>query len=233
MTHSVGDLAEVLDNLGVFAMHPEDLLALCPSGFRRVPIGQGDEFYLSLQGFTAKQPAFAHTHPDSEEWVVVLEGDGQALLADTPVPMDGSLVIGRATAHPHGFLAGDDPMTLLSIQPRGRRRRRRRGSASETTEPIDGVGRHLSPVPSLRRAQPELPRRASSARTARSSSEPSAGGTLLGEPGEVGQLLAVRAVHVDLEDRTDPRLQPVRNVAHALDRLRVRDPRSAPSGSMS
>ena len=79
MTHSVGDLAEVLDNLGVFAMHPEDLLALCPSGFRRVPIGQGDEFYLSLQGFTAHQPAFAHTHPDSEEWVVVLRGEGQAL----------------------------------------------------------------------------------------------------------------------------------------------------------
>ena len=97
MTHSVGDLAEVLDNLGVFSMHPEEVLALCPSGFRRVPITQGDEFYLSLQGFTANQPAYAHTHPDSEEWVVVLEGAGKALLADNPVPLDGSLVIGRAT----------------------------------------------------------------------------------------------------------------------------------------
>lgn len=95
MTHSVGDLAEVLDNLGVFSMHPEEVLALCPSGFRRVPITQGDEFYLSLQGFTANQPAYAHTHPDSEEWVVVLEGAGKALLADNPVPLDGSLVIGR------------------------------------------------------------------------------------------------------------------------------------------
>src|SRR5918992_1172545 len=96
MHHSVGDLAEVLDNLGVFAMHPEELLALCPSGFRRVPISQGDEHYLSLQGFTANQTAYAHTHPDSEEWVIVLSGQGQALLADNPVPLERSLVIGRA-----------------------------------------------------------------------------------------------------------------------------------------
>jgi hypothetical protein len=30
--HQVGDLAEVLSNLGVFRMHPEDVLALCPEG---------------------------------------------------------------------------------------------------------------------------------------------------------------------------------------------------------
>ncbi len=47
--HEVGHLAEVLGNLGVFQMRPEDLIAPCPSGFRRVPIGQGDDFYLSLQ----------------------------------------------------------------------------------------------------------------------------------------------------------------------------------------
>ena len=82
MTHSVGDLAEVLDNLGVFGC-TRATWSPCPSGFRRVPIGQGEEFYLSLQGFTADQPAFAHTHSDSEERVVVLEGCGQALLADT------------------------------------------------------------------------------------------------------------------------------------------------------
>jgi quercetin dioxygenase-like cupin family protein len=116
MHHSVGDLAEVLDNLGVFAMQPGDLLGLCPSGFRRVPISQGHEHYLSLQGFTANQTAYAHTHPDSEEWVVVLSGQGKALLADNPVPLEGSLVIGRATAHPHGFVSGDGPMTLLSIK---------------------------------------------------------------------------------------------------------------------
>jgi mannose-6-phosphate isomerase-like protein (cupin superfamily) len=138
MTHSVGDLAEVLDNLGVFAMHPEDLLALCPSGFRRVPIGQGEEFYLSLQGFTANQLAFAHTHPDSEEWVIVLRGEGQALLADTPVPMDRSLVIGRATAHPHGFLSGGEPMTLLSVQlPRPSEAATTWDQPGDTTEPID------------------------------------------------------------------------------------------------
>jgi quercetin dioxygenase-like cupin family protein len=138
MTHSVGDLAEVLDNLGVFSMHPEEVLALCPSGFRRVPITQGDEFYLSLQGFTANQPAYAHTHPDSEEWVVVLEGAGKALLADNPVPLDGSLVIGRATAHPHGFLSGDGPMTLLSIQlPRPSEPATTWDQPGETTDPID------------------------------------------------------------------------------------------------
>jgi quercetin dioxygenase-like cupin family protein len=138
MPHSVGDLAEVLDNLGVFAMHPEDLLALCPSGFRRVPISQGDEFYLTLQGFTANQPAYAHTHPDSEEWVVVLAGTGQALLADNPVPLEGSLVIGRATAHPHGFVSGDGPMTLLSIQlPRPSEPATTWDQPGETTDPID------------------------------------------------------------------------------------------------
>lgn len=53
--HQVGDLAEVLSNLGVFRMHPEDVLALCPSGFRRVPIHQGSDHYLSLQGFAPDQ----------------------------------------------------------------------------------------------------------------------------------------------------------------------------------
>ena len=41
MHHSVGDLAEVLDNLGVFRTAPQDLVELCPSGFRRVPISTG------------------------------------------------------------------------------------------------------------------------------------------------------------------------------------------------
>jgi len=138
MPHSIGDLAEVLDNLGVFAMHPEEVLALCPSGFRRVPIIQGDEFYLSLQGFTANQTAYAHTHPDSEEWVVLLEGEGRALLADNPVPLRGSLVIGRAAAHPHGFVSGDAPMTLLSIQlPRPSEPATTWDQPGETTDPID------------------------------------------------------------------------------------------------
>src|SRR6266536_6718257 len=70
----IGDLSEVLDNLGVFRSSPEELVAMGPSGFRRVPIAQGPGYYLSLQGFGADQVAFAHTHPDSEEWVIVLKG---------------------------------------------------------------------------------------------------------------------------------------------------------------
>ncbi|HVH54325.1 MAG TPA: hypothetical protein VNA32_09375, partial [Actinomycetota bacterium] len=69
--HSIGDLAEVLDNLGVFRAAPEDLVELCPSGFRRVPISTGADYYLSIQGFAPEQIAYAHTHPDSEEWVMV------------------------------------------------------------------------------------------------------------------------------------------------------------------
>jgi hypothetical protein len=34
MHHSIGDLAEVLDNLGVFPAAPQDLVEQCPSGFR-------------------------------------------------------------------------------------------------------------------------------------------------------------------------------------------------------
>ena len=174
MPHSVGDLAEVLDNLGVFSMHPEEVLALCPSGFRRVPITQGDEFYLSLQGFTANQPAYAHTHPDSEEWVVVLEGAGKALLADNPVPLEGSLVIGRATAHPHGFVSGDGPMTLLSIQlPRPSEPATTWDQPGETTDPIDcssgGTCRRCYRCGGHSLQPPG--EAASSARTARSSSE--------------------------------------------------------------
>lgn len=136
--HQVGDLAEVLTNLGVFRMHPEDVLALCPSGFRRVPITQGGDHYLSLQGFVPGQIAFAHTHPDSEEWVVVLRGDGEALLAETPVPLATGLVIGRAAAHPHGFRAGAEPMTLLSLQrPRPSEATTTWDQPGETSEPAD------------------------------------------------------------------------------------------------
>ena len=112
--HQVGDLAEVLDNLGVFGMLAEDLIAPCTSGFRRVPISQGSDYYLSIQGFTPHQIAYAHTHPDSEEWVVVLRGDGQALVAESPVALGPGLIIGRAAAHPHGFLSGEGGLRLRS-----------------------------------------------------------------------------------------------------------------------
>jgi quercetin dioxygenase-like cupin family protein len=137
-THQVGDLAEVLVNLGVFRIRPEDVIALCPSGFRRVPISQGGDHYLSLQGFAPDQIAYAHTHPDSEEWVVVLRGAGQALLAENPVPLEEGLVIGRAATHPHGFLSAGGPMTLLSLQqPRPSEATTTWDQPGETTEPRD------------------------------------------------------------------------------------------------
>ena len=138
LSHQIGDLAEVLSNLGVFRTHPEEMLALCPSGFRRVPINQGQDHYLSLQGFAPEQTAFAHTHPDSEEWIVVLRGSGRALLDRNPVPLEPGLVVGRAAAHPHGFVSGDGPMHLLSLQvPRPAEGSTTWDQLGSTTEPRD------------------------------------------------------------------------------------------------
>ena len=115
--HAIGDLAEVLDNLGIFQASPQDLVELCPSGFRRVPISSGAEYYLSLQCFGPDQVAYAHTHPDSEEWVMVLGGSGVAKFGgERPLPLSPGMVVGRAETHPHGFLSGPEPMYLLSIQ---------------------------------------------------------------------------------------------------------------------
>jgi quercetin dioxygenase-like cupin family protein len=114
--HAIGDLAEVLDNLGVFRSSPEDLVQLCSSGFRRVPIATGDDHYISLQAFGPHQVAFKHTHPDSEEWVVVLGGTGEAWFGESPVPLAAGVVVGRGAAHPHGFIAGPGPLYLLSVQ---------------------------------------------------------------------------------------------------------------------
>ena len=84
----IGDLAEVLDNLGVFGAHPADLAQLCPTGFRRIAIQTGPDYYISLQSFAPDQVAYAHSHPDSEEWVVVLGGSGEARFGPTPVPLE-------------------------------------------------------------------------------------------------------------------------------------------------
>jgi hypothetical protein len=133
-----GDLAEVLDNLGVFRSSPEDLIATCPSGFRRVPIAQGEGFYLSLQGFAPNQIAYAHTHPDSEEWVCAIKGGGEAFVADAPLSLSQALMIGRAAAHPHGFLSGDGGLVLLSIQiPRPAEGATTWDQRGETTDPVD------------------------------------------------------------------------------------------------
>jgi quercetin dioxygenase-like cupin family protein len=135
--HHIGELAEVLDNLGVFAMLPTDVIAPCPSGFRRVPIHESDKSYLSLQGFGPDQIAYAHTHPDSEEWVVVLRGTGEARLSRQPVEMSTGMVIGRAAANPHGFTSDGD-LHLLSIQlPRPAEASTTWDEKGETTDPID------------------------------------------------------------------------------------------------
>src|SRR6266508_1939177 len=113
---AIGNLDEVLDNLGVFRSAPEDLIATCPSGFRRVPITIGGGYYIFLQGFGPDQRAFAHTHPDSEEWVVVLKGSGQALFGDVPVELSPGALVGRGARHPHGFISGPDSLQLLTVQ---------------------------------------------------------------------------------------------------------------------
>lgn len=133
----IGDLSEVLDNLGVFRSSPVELVAVCRSGFRRVPISQGQDYYLSLQGFASNQPAFAHTHPDSEEWVIVLKGGGKALLAEAPIPLSTGMMIGRGAAHPHGFVSSHG-LFLLSIQiPRPAEGATTWDQPGETTDPID------------------------------------------------------------------------------------------------
>ena len=135
--HAIGDLAEVLDHLGVFRAHPEDVVELCPSGFRRVPINTGPDYYLSLQSFGAGQVAFAHTHPDSEEWVVVLAGTGEAKFGPTPVPLGPGVVVGRGARHPHGFVAGPEGLHLLSVQlPRPQEGATTWDEPGSTTDPI-------------------------------------------------------------------------------------------------
>jgi mannose-6-phosphate isomerase-like protein (cupin superfamily) len=134
---AVGNLDEVLNNLGVFRCSPEDLIATCPSGFRRVPITSGPGYYLSLQGFGPSQVAYAHTHPDSEEWVVVLRGSGDALFGGAPVPLSAGSIVGRGAAHPHGFLSGADQLHLLTVQlPRPAEGATTWDQPGETTDPI-------------------------------------------------------------------------------------------------
>ena len=65
-------------------------------------------------------------------------GGGQALVAESPGPLGPGLVIGRAAAHPHGFLSGGEPLQLLSIQlPRPSEGTTTWDQPGETTDPID------------------------------------------------------------------------------------------------
>jgi hypothetical protein len=136
----VGHLDEVLNNLGVFRSAAEELVLLCPSGFRRVPISQGSEFYFSIQALGPDQIAYAHTHPDSEEWTVVLSGSGEARIHGA-VPLEPGVVLGRAAAYPHGFRSGPEPLYLMSIQsPRPGEGATTWDEAGTTTEPITCPG---------------------------------------------------------------------------------------------
>lgn len=132
----IGHLDEVLDNLGVFRSVAEDLVLECPSGFRRVPISQGEEFYFSIQALGPEQIAYAHTHPDSEEWSVVLRGSGEARIHGS-VPLEPGGILGRAAAYPHGFRSGPEGLWLLSIQaPRPAEGATTWDEPGETTAPI-------------------------------------------------------------------------------------------------
>ena len=136
----VGHLDEVLNNLGVFGALADDLVELCPSGFRRVPISQGPGFYFSIQALAPHQIAFAHTHPDSEEWSVVLRGRGEAMIHGAVLLEQGS-ILGRAAAYPHGFRSATQPLYLLSIQlPRPGEGSTTWDEAGTTTDPIDCPG---------------------------------------------------------------------------------------------
>src|SRR5919197_1331503 len=106
--HAIGDLAEVLDHLGVFRAHPEDVAELCPSGFRRVPISTGPDYYLSLQ-----------------------------ILGPDQVPLGPGVVVGRGAKHPHGFTAGPGGLQLLSVQlPRPEEGATTWDEPGESTDPI-------------------------------------------------------------------------------------------------
>jgi quercetin dioxygenase-like cupin family protein len=136
----IGHLDEVLNNLGVFRAAAEELVLPCPSGFRRIPISQGAGFYFSIQALGPDQIAYAHTHPDSEEWTVVLRGTGEARIHGA-VPLEVGSILGRAAAYPHGFRSGPEGLLLLSIQePRPGVGATTWDEHGETTEPIECPG---------------------------------------------------------------------------------------------
>ena len=107
---------ELLARDSLVNLRPEDLAQVCPSGFRRVVIADTESAYVTVQCFAPGQRSFAHTHPDSEEWVVAIAGGGEARFGDDPVPLEPGAVIGRGSVKPHAFAAGPDGLYLLSIQ---------------------------------------------------------------------------------------------------------------------
>ena len=108
--------SDLLAKYAYVHLRPEELSVLCPSGFRRVVIADTETAYVSVQAFVAGQKSFAHSHPDSDEWVFVLAGTGQAHFGDGPIPLTPGAIVGRTSLKPHAFVAGEGPLYLLSIQ---------------------------------------------------------------------------------------------------------------------
>lgn len=135
--HVGSGLAGLLARDAVLQFRPQDFGLLCPSGFRRVVIADTESAYVSVQSFGPRQRSFAHTHPDSEEWVVVLSGSGEARFGDAPIPLTPGAVVGRGSVKPHAFAAGDRALHLLSIQcPRPAERATSWDETGVATDPV-------------------------------------------------------------------------------------------------
>ena len=89
--------------------------------------------------------------------MIVLGGNGQARFGtEEPLSLNPGMIVGRAERHPHGFLSGPSPMSLISMQ----LPRRAEGSTSwdepgTTTDPVPcwKTRGALPPESSLRQPQ--------------------------------------------------------------------------------
>jgi mannose-6-phosphate isomerase-like protein (cupin superfamily) len=133
-------LDQLLAQYSLLHLKPWALGVLCPSGFRRVVIADTPSAYVSVQAFAAGQRSYAHTHPDSEEWMIVLAGSGEARFGDHYIPLKPGEVLGRGSIHPHAFAAEGEPLYLLSIQcPRPAEEATSWDETSQPRAPVDCV----------------------------------------------------------------------------------------------
>ena len=135
---AIGDLDEVLNNLGVFSSFPERPDRAVPV---RLPPGADHpgRRFLHLVARARAQPDGLCPHASRLGGVGDRpQGSGQALIGPQPVPLTPGVVVGRAAAHPHGFYTHEEPMHLLSIQlPRPASGSTTWDEPGETTEPIE------------------------------------------------------------------------------------------------
>ena len=216
--HSVGDLAEVLDNLGVFSMHPEEVS-------RSVPPGSGGSRSPRATSSTSPSRGSPRTSRPTR--------------TPTRTRRSGSWCSrareGAARRQPGPARGEPRDRSGDRAPPRLRQRGRPDDAPVDPTPPPVGARDHVGPTGGDDRPDDchwgaragaaigaaatatTIGRASSSARTAPWSSELPAH-SFLGEPRQVPQLLAVRTVHVDLEDGSHTRLEPVGDVVHAFDR---------------